>query len=242
MRPPTPILTLADGLKNALAPARCISCLWEGTWYCQRCRAIPTPHVLTCVACKQERFHGTTCTSCAEDTPLVGLVSAGTYSNQALQRGIEWLKFKGVRPVADILAALLVPRLSSIAPFSELTRSATLIPLPLHRQRQKSRGFNQSEDIASAIGRICDIPVLNLLTRDIATSSQATLPHRLRAENMQSAFSRTISDIGYAELVRTRPIIILVDDVCTTSTTLSSAANALSYPGIRTWGAVVARG
>lgn len=242
MKFPLPILILAKGLADAIAPARCISCLHEGTWYCQTCRTLPMPHTLTCVICKQERFHGTTCTSCIEDTPLTGLVSAGTYSDKALQRGIEWLKFKGVRPIADILAALLIPRLSSIAPYSELSRSAALIPLPLHPQREKSRGFNQSKDIATAMGRICNIPVLDLLTRDVATSSQATLPHLLRAENMQSAFSRAISNKEYETVVHTRPILILVDDVCTTSTTLSSAAQALSYTDIRIWGAVVARG
>ncbi len=237
------LIELAEGLKDALAPARCIQCLIEGTWYCGLCRASTPPHVLTCIICKQERPRGATCVLCREETSVTGIVSAGTYSNQALQRGIEWLKFKGIRPLADILGALLIPRIASIAPLTYLANNAILVPLPLHAWRQRTRGFNQSEDIANAIGRICDIQVAHILERIAATSSQANLPHTLRAKNMKDAFSLAISQREYANLVQKKQIIIIVDDVATTGSTLSSAASALpEVSGVQIWGAVVARG
>ncbi len=201
------------------------------------------PHVLTCIICKEERFRGTTCLACREETALTGVVSAGAYSNQALQRGIEWLKFKGIRSLAEILGALLIPRIASIAPIQELAEHAVLIPLPLHSWRKKTRGFNQSEDIANAIGRICSIQVAHILQRTVSTSSQANLPHALRSENMKDAFSLAIHQEEYVRLIENKPIMIIIDDVTTTGSTLSSAASALpSIPNVQIWGAVVARG
>lgn len=243
MKFPLPITHLAEGLLDALAPARCISCLQEGTWYCAACRAVAPIHLLTCIVCEQEHPRGTTCSGCREETPLTGLVSVGSYSNRSLQRGIEWLKFKGVRPIADILGALIVPRIQAIAPIEYLMDSAVLIPLPLHPKRQQTRGFNQSEDIARSIGCMCGIPVMQLLERTTTTSSQATLPHHLRAMNMDHAFSLAVPQEEYETLVEERLILILVDDVSTTGTTLASAARALPViQDVQLWGAVVARG
>ncbi len=243
MRIPLPVIELLEGFKDSLAPARCIQCFVEGTWYCKTCRLLGPPHVLTCIICKQERPRGTTCITCREDTLLTGIISAGMYSNQTLQRGIEWLKFKGVRSLAEILAGFLVPKFPHIAPIEDLANRAILVPLPLHARRQQRRGFNQSEDIAHAIGRICDITVAPILERRSATASQANLPHHLRAMNMDHAFSLSIPEEEYVSLVQKKPIIIIVDDVSTTGTTLSSAASALlKTPDVQIWGAVVARG
>lgn len=240
---PLQIIELVQGLTDALAPARCIGCLIEGTWYCANCRQVTPPHILCCTVCKEERPRGTTCISCREETLLTGVISAGAYSNQALQRGIEWLKFKGVRPIAEILAGLLIPHIPNIAPIQELQQRAMLVPLPLHTSRYRTRGFNQSEDIAHAIGRICDIQVAPLLKRASATASQAHLPHNLRTMNMEDAFDLAIREDEYAELVRNKPIIIIVDDVSTSGATLTSAASAFPIrPEIQIWGAVVARG
>lgn len=201
------------------------------------------PHILTCILCKEERFRGTTCPTCREETTLTGIVSVGEYSNQALQRGIEWLKFKGIRPLAEVLGALLIPRIATVAPIQELAQHAVLVPLPLHSWRQRTRGFNQSEDIANAIGRICNIQVAHILTRTISTSSQANLPHSLRSKNMNNAFALAISEEEYKNLADKKPIIIIIDDVSTTGSTLSSAASVLpGIPNVQIWAAVVARG
>lgn len=243
LKPLRQFIELAEGLKDALAPARCIQCLIEGTWYCKECRATVPLHILTCIICKEERIRGATCPACREETSLTGIVSAGTYSNQPLQRGIEWLKFKGIRPLAEILGALLIPRIANIAPLEYLAEHAVLVPLPLHAWRRRTRGFNQSEDIADTIGRICDIQVVHILKRTAATSSQANLPHTLRAKNMKDAFSLAIPEEEYVHLVQKKQIIIIVDDVATTGSTLSSAASALpEVSGVQIWGAVVARG
>ena len=79
-------------LADAFAPARCMQCAFEGTWYCTSCRNNAPIALQSCIGCKTDRPRGTTCRSCREDIPLAGVVSAGAYSNHALQRGIAWLK------------------------------------------------------------------------------------------------------------------------------------------------------
>ena len=186
---------------------------------------------------------GRTCNDCAEDIPLTGCISARNYSDHALQRGIEWLKFKGVRPLAACLAGLLIPKLTAIAPIDVLAKRAIIAPIPLHKRRLLHRGFNQSEDIARSISTICSIEVQNILSRTTATASQAHLPHEFRAQNMHNAFMLNISAEEYRELSIKKPIIIILDDVSTTGATLISAAKALpSHEDVQIWGAAIARG
>ncbi len=186
---------------------------------------------------------GRTCSECAEDTVLTGCISAYPYSAESIRRGIKWLKFKGIRPLAETLACLLIPKLTAIAQFDELSKHAILIPLPLHSGRYLQRGFNQSEAIAQAISSMCSIQMSSILTRTAATASQANLPHDLREQNMSRAFSLNISNQEYEKLARDKPLMIIIDDVSTSGATLIAAAEALPrLQDVKIWGAVIARG
>ncbi len=230
-------------LVDAFAPARCIDCCCEGTWYCATCRKNAPLAFQSCIGCKVSRPRGTTCLSCREDIPLTGVISAGAYTNHALQRGIEWLKFKGIRPIADIFAGVMIPHLPLIASLDELSSNAILVPIPLHRRKYRQRGFNQSEDIARAISSICSIEVAPLLIRKKATHSQAKLPHDARPQNVKDAFALACSEEECKNLVTKKPIVILLDDVATTGSTLIAAAHALpNIPDTKIWCATVARG
>ncbi len=168
---------------------------------------------------------------------LDGLVSAGRYSTPLLQRGIEWLKFKGIRRLAPVLARLLVPHLTVIVPLGELRQAAALVPIPLHARRLRQRGFNQSLELAQALSSYADIPVQQALVRARATWAQTKLPHELRSENIQGAFALVER---LPEHVR---CCLLIDDVTTTGSTLSAAAAPLKASGVQeVWGVTVARG
>ena len=228
---------------NAFAPARCIDCLCEDTWYCEQCRAQAPIFTQSCIICKTERPRGTTCIDCRSETTITGIISVSSYSNHALQRGIEWLKFKGIRDIADILAGLIIPHLARIDSLDELSKHAILVPIPLHKSKLRQRGFNQSEDIAKAISTLCNIQVAPILRRKKATKSQARLSHDERPHNMHEAFELAISQEEYMKLTSKKPIIILIDDVSTTGATLMSASRAFpEHPDTNIWCAVVARG
>lgn len=216
------------------------------------------PSITECVGCKESSTRGLVCSACRPDYTLAGVISAGRYSHPVFKRGVQWLKFKGVRSIAPDLASLILPHVPLVAPLEQLVKTAVLVPIPLHKSRLRSRGFNQSEDIALAISRYSGIPVENLLARTRSTWTQSHLPasptdgaHDLRSQNLTNAFSpiRTETTPGVAldspGVEEARNIFILIDDVTTTGATLEAAAKVLHShlpAGKQVWAATIARG
>ncbi|MCK4265499.1 ComF family protein [Candidatus Babeliales bacterium] len=102
-----------------------------------------------------------------------------------------------------------------------------LVPIPLHWIRYSKRGFNQAEVIAEHLGKILNIPVINLLTRVKRTKFQASLSLEKRQKNLKSAFSlngKVLEKFNY-DFCGKR--LLLVDDLCVTGVTLQSAAKEL---------------
>ncbi len=100
-----------------------------------------------------------------------------------------------------------------------------LVPVPLHASRLRERGYNQSEVLARLLGVWGRCPVrTDLLRRVRATGTQTRLGGRRRDRNLEGAFR--------ALPARTRGLrVLLVDDVCTTGSTLSHCREALIAGG-----------
>ncbi|MBI3256120.1 MAG: ComF family protein [Candidatus Andersenbacteria bacterium] len=226
-----------ERLLDLLAPPRCINCLVEGTWLCRKCENTWPFYAQRCIRCEKEQVRGITCDTCRKHTSIAWAICAGRYQFPALRRGVRWLKFKGVRPIAPTLVSQLVPRLTFIAPLPQLAQEAAFVPMPLHTWRLARRGFNQSEDISQALTAEIGVPTLSILSRPKLTQPQSELPKDLRKQNVSSAFA-------LAEIIPKHiKTIMLVDDVATTGATLSAAADALhqSFAG-PIWAVTVARG
>jgi ComF family protein len=150
--------------------------------------------------------------------------SAVLYAGVARER-IHQLKFGGKLhwvPPLEALLAEAVPRGDAI------TQVDMVLPVPLHKQRLRQRGFNQAGLIAREFGRHLCIPVrFGVLTRHRATLPQTRLGRRERLHNVRGAFS-----VGRPEVVRDRSVL-LVDDVFTTGTTLSECARVLKRVGVQ---------
>jgi len=104
---------------------------------------------------------------------------------------------------------------------------ALLVPVPLHENRLRARGFNQALWLARILSRYSGIPVaqeLVMRTRD--TPSQSQLTSRQRAANLRGAFRLTAEPTGI-ELGH----IAIIDDVVTTTTTVREVTNALFKAG-----------
>jgi ComF family protein len=107
-------------------------------------------------------------------------------------------------------------------PLLELDPEALLIPVPLHRWRLWSRGFNQSVLIARALGRPFDP---DLLRRTVATPKLKGLNPTQRRKTVERAFA-----LRSEAKVKGRSFI-LVDDVMTTGATAEACARALRRAG-----------
>ena len=90
--------------------------------------------------------------------------------------------------------------------------------VPLHEKRKKTRGFDQSEEIAKRISEVTGIPFIPALRRVRNTKTQTKLSEKQRKENMKGAFEKAADVSGNA---------LLVDDVLTTGATAGECATVL---------------
>jgi len=108
-----------------------------------------------------------------------------------------------------------------------------LVPVPLHRRRERVRGFNQAALLAEGLHAVltrkseCGIPgpQMRCLLRTRATLPQTGLGFHARQENVRGAF-----EVAAPKDVRDR-VTVLVDDVMTSGATLSACAKALKQAG-----------
>lgn len=106
-------------------------------------------------------------------------------------------------------------------------RIRLIIPIPLHRKRMQSRGYNQAQLVAELLGNIMDIPTDSVsLRRRKNTIPQKELGKQERARNMEGAFALADS----FEPVST---VLLIDDIYTTGSTLDAAAGILKRGGVQ---------
>ena len=96
-------------------------------------------------------------------------------------------------------------------------------PVPLHPQRLRQRGYNQSLLLCRELSQRTGIPVQELLRRDRYRRPQSLTPQALRQKNVANAFSC----IKNAEGLR----VLLVDDMRTTGSTAGACAKTLLDAG-----------
>jgi len=103
-----------------------------------------------------------------------------------------------------------------------------IIPVPLHRIKQRERGYNQSEFIAHGVASILEKPVvLNAVRRTRHTLTQTQLNIEERRRNMEHAFEPRI----HSSRILSGKNCLLVDDVITTGATTNSCAQAIRTAG-----------
>lgn len=99
-----------------------------------------------------------------------------------------------------------------------------LIPMPLHPQRLRERGFNQALELARPVGKAWRMPVdVRSCCRIRHTAAQADLPWRERAGNVRGAFACAADFTGRR--------LILIDDVMTTGASLNELARTVKLHG-----------
>ncbi len=185
------------------------------------------PENCVCFICAREAHTDSRgiCESCAQKlypaedlrniSHLDGFYAAVFY-DELMAGPIHALKYDDARYMGKCLSRLMkIP---------EEWKADALVPVPLSKKKQHSRGYNQSELIADALSEQTGIPVdTEMLFRVRDTGTQTALGARERILNMRGAFQASPRAEGRR--------VILIDDVVTTGATLRECAKMLRLAG-----------
>ena len=232
---------------DTLFPIFCVSCRKEGEWICPECLGkIKIIDLQVCPYCEKIiTENGTICPRCKNSfsskktiIPLDALLVSAKYKENELAKIIHLFKYSFARDLSIPLGKMMIRCFSK----NSLSLPDIIIPVPLHPRRLRWRDFNQSELLAQYLSQNLapglEIPLgTKILKRRRFTQPQMKIKnYTQRKENLKNAFA-----IINAKGVKNKTIL-LVDDVCTTGSTLLECAKILKQNGAhKVFGAVIAR-
>ena len=162
---------------------------------------------ILCLDCKRKKYSFEFCRS------------IGIY-DKVLKKCIHLFKYYGEKKLAKPLGKLMVDYLLRNNEFKK--KVDLIIPVPLHKDNLRKRGFNQSGLLSKIIGDYFSIPVgESVLIKKKTTLFQVNLSKKEREKNILKAFS-----VERPEEINGKNILIL-DDVFTTGTTVEECAKEL---------------
>jgi len=222
-------LNIFVGLLDLIFPKTCVGCSKWGSYLCAICASkISYLTNQFCPECFRPAIAGRVHPKCQKRYGLDGLVSIA-YLSFPVNKLIHNLKY---RFTTDLIGEV-VTRLT----FPEVVFDSTwvLTPIPLHKQRQNIRGFNQSELLGKLYSHKLKVGFEpNLLQKSINTKAQVGLKREQRHENVKGVFEAKTS-------VKDKKIVVF-DDVWTTGATIKNAAQSLKRSGAQeVWGLTLAR-
>jgi ComF family protein len=152
--------------------------------------------------------------------PIQKAASYLYYNKEGLgQKIVAGIKYRGNEALGEWIGAMLARELLPFGFFDDID---CLIPVPLHRKKHRSRGFNQSEALAKGIAAVTGISVeTKRLYRTKANATQTKKGVYERWKNTQNLF-----EVKNAEGLKNKHILLL-DDVLTTGSTLEACAHAV---------------
>ena len=225
---PSPLLRAVRQIGGALldgaAPRRCGLCGRFDTFLCAGCaERLPRAEPPRCPSCWGAPGPHGACRSCAAE--LVQTL-AGVRSAYRLEDGardlVHLLKYDGLSTLAEPMGKMMADVVVAWG-----IRPDVVAPVPLHRRRERHRGFNQSARLAHACAETVGLPIEpDVLRRVRATAPQA------RASGVEARRANVAGAFAVRGIAAGRTVL-LVDDVCTTGATLRACGGALRAVGAR---------
>ena len=143
--------------------------------------------------------------------------------NDAIDKSIFEYKYKGKREFADFYVDEV---LRTLGRWIKRISPDLILPVPLSKKKERTRGFNQAGLLGSGIGRALEISVQDgVLVRNRNTEPQKSLGPKERYENLSKAF-----ETRDGRLVEGKRIL-LVDDIYTTGSTVEACSRVLLQAG-----------
>lgn len=141
----------------------------------------------------------------------------------SIQKMVHKLKYKGDQHIGVYMGQLIGAMLIGANDFKD---AQWIIPIPLHAQKLRKRGYNQSECIGRGLSEASGIPLeSDCLLRKTVSSTQTKKSRYARWENVADVFR-----VKNPDRIRGAHIILL-DDVITTGATLEAGAQTLLKAG-----------
>lgn len=175
---------------------------------CDRCGCPGVLDVSACPNCREKTWHF--------DRLIVPWPFGGE-----VQDLLHGLKYEGKTYVAPVLAEAIAERIRQVG----YDKNSVVVPVPLHAARLRERGYNQSRLLAAGIARTLGLTTRLALRRVRPTETQTELGLEERVRNVDGAFR-----VRKNHWVAGQPIL-LVDDVCTTGSTVNACASVLLAAG-----------
>jgi ComF family protein len=213
-----------ERLLGLLFPPRCRLCGDPARAAFRLCRGCEQDLPWLDTACPRCAHPGAAppgCGRCQRKPPAFDATTALFHYRPPVDYLLKRLKFSSELAIAPVLAGLLAECIAARG----TGLPDVLLPVPLHRSRERERGYNQAGLLAARVGRQLALPVApRLCTRRRATEPQSLLSPVARRLNLRHAFG-----------VETMPPahVAIVDDVMTTGHTAGELARALKQAGAR---------
>lgn len=139
---------------------------------------------------------------------------------------LHQLKYGGQKEIGAIMGRYMASELSASGFFEGID---VIVPVPLHKRKQRIRGYNQSEWIARGISALTGIRVdTEVIVRRKHTETQTRKSTFERWENVDGIF-----ELHHAESLKGKHLLV-VDDVLTTgATTVACASRLMEIEGVR---------
>jgi len=151
---------------------------------------------------------------------------AGCYEKY-LQKLIRGLKYHGQKDLAYYQAKFMCEYFSDVIDKFNLSKDFCIVPVPLHKDRQKNRRYNHMELVSKEFSLMTGFPCcFNLVKRIKPTKPQYKLSRVERMQNLNGAFSVDVSN-------KPNKTILLIDDICTSGATFEAIIEELHKNGIR---------
>jgi competence protein ComFC len=209
---------------DLLFPPACAGCGRAGSRWCPECAStVQHPIEPICEICGVPlEGAGTLCGECRANRPCYSALRSWSVFDGPVRNALHRLKYRRDLGLGDALTAGLVEYLRWLHWTVDL-----VVPVPLGKGRLSERGYNQVALIARPLSmamRLAYAP--DALIRGQETRSQVGLTRAQRQENVRNAFRANQARV-------TGRIVLLMDDVATTGSTLSSCAQAVRAAGAR---------
>jgi competence protein ComFC len=203
-------------------PPACGGCGKIGSRWCVECQQrVQILRGTLCEICGLPLDKAMICDTCHAERPHFRALRAWAVFGDPVQTALHKLKYRRDISLGDALAS----HMSSFV--GELNWPVdVIIPIPLGKHRLKERGYNQVSMIAKPLSMALNLRYApHELMRCKETRSQVGLTKLERKENVNQAFQ---AGDGVREKV-----VLVMDDVSTTGSTLSASAEALYMSGAK---------